>query len=351
MASVPLQFRLLGGYPHHPATNLLFNPVFLGSEGTLHSFHRFPLTFNQGLIISLTVLFAAGLAVYENPQVRQWVDSSRRKIATALHSLGDEITPPSASRDSSLDASTREDESPEGVERRRRARQEILERGRAMEEKRKTKGQSARSHSFDDMVDTNGILLNERQVAATTAAEVDSSDSGLRNRHTESNDAVLDTPLALPTVDEAHIRVHDSSPTAPAPSTSPQPLLIDTEAVSNHPSEALLDLTPTTSTSSAAAQIDFSPPRTPTRPYQNHWSVHEWAENHTVPAFYSPLQSEHAAALETNGEPWGALTPASGEHLSRVGSEVGLDVWSEAGERVSTPGSWTEVGSVVSEDY
>lgn len=82
---------------------------------------------------------------------------------------------------------------------------------------------------------------------------------------------------------------------------------------------------------------------------QNHWSVQEWAENNASPGFYSTPQSERAT-IETK-EPWKAATPAAGEHLSRAGSEAGQDVWSEVGERMSTPGSWTEIGSVVSEDY
>lgn len=42
----------------------------------------------------------------------------------------------------------------------------------------------------------------------------------------------------------------------------------------------------------------------------------------------------------------------SGEEVSVVGSDVSdLDVVSEVGEGVRTPGSWTEVGSVVSEGF
>lgn len=40
----------------------------------------------------------------------------------------------------------------------------------------------------------------------------------------------------------------------------------------------------------------------------------------------------------------------TGEHASQMGSED-LDVISEDGRGINTPGSWTEVGSQVSEDY
>lgn len=317
----------------------------------------------SGLLISLSVLFAAGLAVYESPQVRQWVDSSRRKIAIALHSLGDEITPPSHSRDNSPDASTREDESPEAVERRRKARQEILERGRAMEEKRKSKKEeTAKSQNFDDLVDKNGTLLDEKAAARTTAAELETPESGLRKRNPENNGVALGAVTANPFADEMHAELHDSRPSTPVIPTSPAPsnltqntppaLLIDIETASNHPSEALLDLTPKTSTSSGFhADLSTLSANTP-QSFPNHWSVHEWAENNTSPGSASPPQSERAV-IEAE-EAWAADAPdapVTRDHLSRAGSESGLDVWSEVGERVSTPGSWTEVGSVVSEDY
>ena len=44
---------------------------------------------NQGADIQK----AAAIAVYESPQARQFAEDLRRKIAIALHSLGDEINP------------------------------------------------------------------------------------------------------------------------------------------------------------------------------------------------------------------------------------------------------------------
>ncbi|KAI9695074.1 MAG: hypothetical protein M1820_008936 [Bogoriella megaspora] len=46
----------------------------------------------KGIIIATSILLAAGVALYEtNPQLRAWLDNSRRKIALALHNLGNEI--------------------------------------------------------------------------------------------------------------------------------------------------------------------------------------------------------------------------------------------------------------------
>ncbi len=311
----------------------------------------------SGLLISLTVIFAAGLAVYENPQVRQWVDSSRRKIAIALHSLGDEITPPPASRDRSPDASTREDESTDAAERRRKVRQDILERARLMEEKRKTKmEENGKSKSFDNLVNRDGNLLDAKKAAKTTAAELDNPEPGLRQRIPETNSPALDIQTTTQAGGEMAADLPDSRPSTPTMAASPSPstptpntqpaLLIDTETISNHPSEALIDITPTTSTSSAAEPEFFSFSQHSSQlPHQNHQSVHEWAENNTGPVFYSSLQT--GQAVLDNQEPWRSSTPVNDDHFSVAET----DAWSEIEDGLTTPGSWTEAGSVTSEDY
>lgn len=336
-----------------------------------------------GLIITISLLCAAGLALYENPQVRQWIDDSRRKAAIALHSLGDEVAPQSESRGASPDASTREDVDPEAVERRRRARQEILERGRLMEERRRSKqAAEGKVQSFDDLVDKEGTLRVEESTATSSAGKAQAEESGLRQRRTESRAAALGSAYADPFADEMGVPImnaspspqeqkpdpvsRSSTPTLPASPASPptlrdspasppvppkpaayqpQRLLIDTDDVSNHPSEQLLDLTPTTSSYSAAADLaELSENTQPLR--SDYWSVNEWAQN-SAPAFYSPPQSEAAGDIEKRFE---NHTDGSCEHVSQVASED-LDVMSDDEAKISTPGSWTEVASQVSEDY
>ena len=122
----------------------------------------------------------------------------------------------------------------------------------------------------------------------------------------------------------------------PALPVTPQPerhhLLIDTEDISNHPSEQLLDLTPTTSASSAHPDLS----ELDQQQRSIYGSIPEWAENHSTSSFYSPPES--AAADQK---------PESG-HRSQVEDE---DEESELGELVHTPSSWTDVGSVISEDH
>ena len=325
------------------------------------------------------MLCAAGLAAYENPQVRQWIDDSRRKVAVALHSLGDELAPDSeprrnsreTTREKSQDASTREDEDPEAVERRRRARQEILDRGRMLEERRRSKqGAAGKAKSFDDLVDKDGALRTEVSTAVTTAAEPQAEETGLRHRHTESQAAAARSAFANPFGDEMDVSspatieedqpCRSITPTLPSSPTSPpvppkpaayqpQRLLIDTEEISNHPSEQLLDLTPTTSASSVNA--DLAELNDNHHPSQiNFWSVNEWAQNSGPAEFYSSPRSETAGIGERSEASRASSQTHSGEHASQMGSED-IDVLSDDGAGISTPGSWTEVGSQVSEDF
>lgn len=332
-----------------------------------------PAPIAKGIILSISILLAAGFAVYENPQVRQWVDEARHKIAIALHSLGDEINPPRSPRSGSADASTREDDSPEAAERRRRAREEILERGRVMEERRRARSdQTSRGMSFDDIVDEEGRLKKEaEQEANTTAAEASTNDAGLRKRNAVVSEAALGAAmgamLADPFADEKHMdfQTHDVSTSlenpqssrestatlsGSLPATEPvapqqeyQQRLVDTEVASNHPSELLVDLTPTTSNSSARNDLSELSNETPQQ--LNYFSVNEWAENSTA-SFYSPPQSE--ASHHEGGEHAIAASDAgTGEHVENMSD---IDMVSDVGEGPYTPSSWTEVGSVVSEE-
>ncbi|KAL8638094.1 MAG: hypothetical protein Q9228_004711 [Teloschistes exilis] len=384
-----------------------------------------PAPLAKGIIVSISLLLAASLAIYENPQVKQWVDESRRKIAFALHHIGDDLDPSASSRrNSTQDASTREYDTAEAVERRRKARQEILERGRMMEERRRSKQAStAKSRSFDDIVDEDGKLKHDSAQATTSATEPNAeSASGLRNRNIEAQGAARGNAVANPFVDEACIEDFSSStlpvqtsthhsrssstatlpasppavppkepiispPVPPKEPLDPWPailspqvqqqqqqqsrLLIDTDDVSNHPSEALVDLTPTTSAPSSIAAVDLSELEHDSYPsnnsQSNFWSVHEWAENNSAPAgFYSPPRSEAAATpagtqsigvaeareeSSISGEDVGSEI-GSIERVSRVGSvSEDMDVMSEV-SGIDTPvGSWSEVASQVSEDF
>lgn len=316
------------------------------------------------MIITFSILVAAGLAVYENPQVREWVDSSRRKIAIALHGLGDDISP-SRSR-SPPDPSTRPYDSPEAAERRRKAREEILERGRVLEEKRRKERSGERSSSFDDLVNEDGKL--KKEAATTTATDV-KAEEGMRNRSSGIQGLEKGPAFANPFADEIGsspphatnlINAEDdeqptkavaqisreSTATLPIEQHPPRHLELDT--ISDRPSEQLVDLTPTTEPPFHNPFDRQSRSQQPIQP-SNYFSVNEWAES-TSPSFYSTLsetgEQNHSQSHVVSTPP---SLAGSGEDIGAESStDDNMDVMSEIAG-VSTPGSWTEVGSEVSE--
>ena len=257
-----------------------------------------------------------------------------------------------------------------------------------MEERRRAKRGSAKS--FDDLVDKDGVLKNNEPAARATATDVQPEASEMRKRRTEAQGAAMGATLANPFADEIPMEffpaeehttstVHSRSgtPTMGSPRQpiftpdTPRTLLGDTDETSNHPSEQLVDLTYTTPASiptspnheDLASLSPFSVSRIdedeapPPAPWS--LSINEWAENGNASFYSAPqLQSSHfdppAPTTEQREEESekGPDTPTaseSGEHISQMGSED-MDVLSEFGG-VSTPGTWTEVGSVVSDDY
>jgi hypothetical protein len=221
-----------------------------------------------------------------------------------------------------------------------------------MEERRNARtGSSQPVRNFDEIVDHEGKFKQEpEENATTTAAEPTVAEEGLRNRHVEAKGAALGASVADPFSDEMQVdfynekesfnastksHSHESTATLPAP-----PPCLDIEAASQHPSEILVDMTPIRRDSSA--HIDLAAPSTPVQEPSTYTSVHEWAQNSTN-SFYSPPES--VSDVEQNTPVSRAISEmGSVDHLSN-GSEY--DEISELGE--VTPGSWTEVGSVVSE--
>ncbi|CAK4031123.1 hypothetical protein DOTSEDRAFT_69649 [Lecanosticta acicola] len=49
----------------------------------------------KGIILSISIITALGLAVYENPQVQEWLEEQRRKLAELLRQIGQDLDPQS----------------------------------------------------------------------------------------------------------------------------------------------------------------------------------------------------------------------------------------------------------------
>jgi hypothetical protein len=174
-----------------------------------------------GLIITASVLVAAGIACYENDTIREWILNYRRKLAVALHSLGDEISPPSRPRSNSED----NDEASGPARRQRReeivrlnrlemirqAREEgiavdldeLVKLGEA-EDARAIGSPTApgRHQSFDDLVAADGTL---RQPEMSQTTGTDTGASGVRHRGPGARGLDSGIRLANPFDDEAQV--------------------------------------------------------------------------------------------------------------------------------------------------
>ncbi|KAH8590431.1 hypothetical protein B0O99DRAFT_521427 [Bisporella sp. PMI_857] len=344
----------------------------------------------SGAIVVVGIAVAAAIAVYESPQARQFAEDVRRKIAIALHSLGDEINPRSG--ESNQEPRFNRPEDAEGFmqsgaaagvdadeESRRRQREELMYWNALRLEKierEKAAQQSAENEK------TGTTVLN-------TGADVNhGSDEGLRSRGVRGLDRSV--VYANPFADEHQIdwdeqRAIDASLMSPDASEKFDITSQDLYAASEAPRPAaeshnLIDTTiedppvsyPTIEDLESSRNFTNMAPRDDSA----FASIHAWAD-HANHSFYSPLPTTPRAASPSPREDGpssplftdppesvpGDLTPTysasvadSAEEVwaprSGATSEGGADDIESVGSSaaISTPGSWTEVGSVRSED-
>ncbi|ODH50367.1 hypothetical protein GX48_03482 [Paracoccidioides brasiliensis] len=216
-----------------------------------------PAQLAKGLVITVTILVAAGIAVYENPHVKQWIQNSRRKIAVALHNLGDEINPRESSTDrrSTEDISMTEELGEEAEARRQKAREEILRRASIL--KARKNNSSVSVGSFDGLVDKDGrlkeqskppLLKEGESMAKATGVEVTSSHV-VHRRPEDSPDLSRSISEMSPRISSEHRQAILDNIDRDRLRTT-----LSSETSSNHPSESLADLTPT----SEIPDMDFS---------------------------------------------------------------------------------------------
>lgn len=287
--------------------------------------------------MTVSVLVAAGVAVYQSPQFQQWIDTSRRKIALALHNLGDEIQP----RDAILEDISMTEEVGEAAEERRRiARAEIAKRAVMLGSRRKERVSRGPLESFDTLIDKDGHLL-------ATDEEADTDAVGLSTG--------VDMSASQP-VRRGDVTVLDRLRPHLGPSS---------ETSSNHRSESAVQLTPTSSTPGDMVFDPFSD--TPVRSQSPVSGSSNTEDNEQV--FYahphSGLNTTHQQDLLTDLDDFTpgnqyqhpvSFAPSTAGSFSHVGGfDASSDgTLSDLGGRsvggVATPASWSEVGSVVSND-
>ncbi|OJD25083.1 hypothetical protein ACJ73_03551 [Blastomyces percursus] len=211
-----------------------------------------PAPLAKGLVITVTILLAAGIAVYESPHVKQWVRNSRRKIAIALHNLGDEINPQERSTDRrpADDISMSEDLGEEAEARRKKAREEILRRASILEA-RKNRSSSGSVGSFDDLVDKYGRLKAQstqpqqplpkdiKPQAHASGVQVTNPDT-VHLRSGAFSDLSTSISDMAPKISAEHLQAILDNIDRDRIRTT-----LNSETSSHHPSESLVDLTPT----------------------------------------------------------------------------------------------------------
>lgn len=337
--------------------------------------------------------------MYESPQAQQALKDVRRKIALALHSLGDEINPASQNQEPRFNRPEDADGfmqsrgvAADGVdadeESKRKQREEMMYWNAVhLEKKEKEKKMAGEGRTFDDFLQKDATAEKGTYVY-NTGAEANHEVEGLRNRTLRGLNR--GSVYANPFSDEHHIDMMDSqhadsliSPDASEKidaasddiyTASPRPRTV--EPATANLSEQLVDVSepipdPTVSTPTMHDDVDDTN-------YTNmaadehdsaYASIHAWADQANN-SFYSPLPAtpEHEQAIPMPSSPRfsdppesipGDITPTdtlsiadSGENVwaPRSGCTSEADVMSVDGEGTSTPGSWTEVGSQVSED-
>ncbi|KAI0893867.1 hypothetical protein F4806DRAFT_139278 [Annulohypoxylon nitens] len=362
-------------------------------------------------VIALSVAVAAAIAVYESPELQRMANDLRRRIAIALHSLGDSVTPQERenlfnrpedaegffrSRGVDINAGGDMDVDADD-ETRRRQREEIMYWNALREEKKareqgdpeKAGGSRPRGSSFDDFLREDGNAEKGTYVFQTGLEA--QNNEGLRRRgdgarglsqsiytnpfsdeHGIDENIVFENSLMDPEKDEIESDIYSASTQLGVKDNSPQTatLLPSPEITSATASAApLVDTEDRTSTLPSApvqSERELGPDEYMTAGQDDrhdaYSSIQAWAHDASSASFYSPLP---VSPPEPMSEPElisdGMLTPTDSASLAGSGEDIGEAVsavsWSGSrpydvmsdDEGMMTPASWTEVGSVVSE--
>ncbi|PYI27223.1 hypothetical protein BP00DRAFT_429566 [Aspergillus indologenus CBS 114.80] len=307
---------------------------------------------HPGIIITVSALVAAGIAVYESPQFRQWVNNSRRKIALALHNLGDEINP----HDAPLrqDISMTEEVGAAAEERRRIAREELDRRRSLLEERRKSMVRPP-SNSFDTLVDEQGRLLDladsssDTPLANSTAVEVATSQpvhrgkgpqtSLLETSHgqTDIHETGLPLQLDIPSPRAGSPSLAEFTPVSEAPDKMAASLPSSSHAEDEH--HVVGEDESVSSHTEGHSEVLFAHPgdwttnesgRDPRSPFSDLAELQLERERASTPSISDSYSHIYESAIDASSD----------GTLSELGRSTGA----------ATPASWSEVGSVISNE-
>ena len=340
-------------------------------------------------------------------KVRRAAEDLRRRLAVALRSLGDNVDPnrePRYNRPEDAEGfyeSQNVEADPESM---RRQREELMYWNMRREEQQQREQQQeprqrTRLSSFDDFLQPAGESGTFVYNSGASAWDTDSSNVLRRRGNGEGVRGLNAAVLANPFSDEYAIELEDRAQLLSATrdeaamsdiynatprleSATPVPAATTTaEVLFDFASHATTDAehehtaveqqpqprpdTPTTTTTRSAtldrelADDEYMTAGQDATDDDNaddvYASIQAWARNsasHNNAGFYSPLPTTPQAPVsEPEVISQGQLTPADSASVVEVGYEEdgGDDGMSETDGGVATPGSWSEVGSVVSE--
>lgn len=362
-------------------------------------------------VIAVSVAVAAAIAIYESPELQRMANDLRRRIALALHSLGDGIQPehangePLFNRPEDAEGFLRSSDVDADDETRRRQREELmywnamklsreLEKQTLENEKRKSLSRS--STTFDDFLQEDKTADEKGTYVYNTGTDIRNADDGLvRRRGLSEGVRGLNASLyANPFADEHGIDYDEqleNSQISPeqdevlsdyynaTPKEIPATPVTRTMTPESLPPLIPLDAEPMTSEHDAASRTESAPEpsedeyTTASPDYSGesrdaYASIQAWAQQQQQSShdFYSPLPVTPNAPLSemSDGEliSEGQLTPTDTASVAESGVDVAndaasqsssakyYDVLSEDEDGILTPAhSWSEVGSVISE--
>ncbi|KAI5865074.1 hypothetical protein GGS23DRAFT_407558 [Durotheca rogersii] len=355
-------------------------------------------------VVAISVAVAAAVAIYESPELQRMANDLRRRIAIALHSLGDNISP--AERENLFNRP--EDAEgflrsrgfgPDGEpgvdaddETRRRQREELMYWNAVLEKKRGTQRGSSveldtlrpQGTSFDDFMRQDADAEKGTYVVHT-GSEHHNTEGLVRRRgdgargltqsiytdpfadeHGIDDDIAFENGLMDPEKDELASDIYSTSTVPGNENQTPETATL---APSPVPAASLLvDLAGQAETAQPSER-ELGPDEYMTAGQDDrhdaYSSIQAWAhEASTAASFYSPLPESPASPLsEAELVSDGVLTPTDSASLAGSGEDIAdeaasarswnrgrsFDVMSDD-EGMATPASWTEVGSVVSDN-
>ncbi|EEP78780.1 predicted protein [Uncinocarpus reesii 1704] len=315
-----------------------------------------PAPLAKGIVITISVLVAAGIAVYESPQIQEWLQSSRRKIALTLNNWGDELN--SRRTREREDISMTEELGEEAELRRRKAREEIQRRREVLQSHKRQRDNLINS-SFDTLIDSEGRLKAPTETDETN--EVKSKSTGVEIAESEATNRLVNrNPDFPPSIPNVNPQINTEQHRDLFQDIGRTRLLIPaSEISSNHPSESLVDLTPTSEF--PESELSFS---LHSQPEVLQDEQLQPASSHAEEGFYfahpDHLHGNAAGQSHSNSAEnvWAqdvSSAPSIASSLSHIQNETFdftsdgtlSDLGRDRGD-MYTPVSWSEVGSVIS---